>query len=417
LNAIINALWEREITHVSEKYRWLLSLFIVVFIVTFSFQFTLMMHHMAFLGPGLGEEPSTDILNTLIFDRLSGPNAIYGWAFGIFLLAVILFRGWVMLWSYFGYQRSFGEKFPIHIVVLFMLVNTVGALSIPVVLFLVGMSLSALGYDFNDGWLLIQHTVIFAHNWVMANIPTLIEMPSPLAMATVFMLSGFVHYWLHRLGHESRFLWLLFHRHHHMAPNLFQFSTVAVFFAFPLFIVFVLPYAFIFATISKLFYAEPLYIEMFILNCFILIPEIFGHSDVFYEKVNRNRWVKWSSYVLGNGIYHYMHHSAENNDAHIIQGFNKGKNRHCNMVNIGGGFFFFWDRLFGTFAPLRDKKPKVGLTGSPTLHMNPIRLALSGIAQILYELKSNTGLKTSFKIIFGPSDYSPPNTKDYAIKV
>lgn len=416
MNAFKKALWDGEIAGISDRYRWLVSSLVVLLIVTFSFQFTLMMHHIAYLGPGLGEQPSNEIINALIFDRLTGPNAVYGWCFGLFLLAVICFRAYVMLWSYFGYQRSFGEKFPAHIVVLFMLVNTIGALSIPVVLLAVGWLLVPLGFELSDGVMLIEHAVAFGHQWVMANIPTLVALPSPVAMAVVFMVAGFFHYWLHRLGHESRVLWLLFHRHHHMAPNLFQFSTVAVFFAFPLFIVFVLPYTIIFATISKLFSAQPLYLEMFVLNCFILIPEIFGHSDVFYEKVNRKRWVKWSSYILGNGIYHYLHHSSEIVDANIRAGYNKGKVRNVNMVNIGGGFFFFWDRLFGTFCPLRDKKPPVGLTGSPRLHMNPMRLALSGLAQIIYELKSNKGWSERLKIVFGGSDYVPPISHDFAIK-
>jgi len=409
-------LWEGEILNIAEKYRWLMAAFVVIFIASFSFQFTLLWHHMAYLGPGLGEQPSDYAINTLIFDQLSGPNAIYAWGFGLFVLAVLVFRACIMLWSYFGYQRTFGEKFPMHIILLFILINTVGALSIPVVLFLLGLILMSLGMDFSDGWLFIENAVLATHEWVMTHIPTLIEMPSPLAIVTVFMAAGFVHYWLHRLGHESRALWLLFHRHHHMSPNLCQLSTAAVFFAFPLFIFFVVPYTFLFAAISKLFYPEPLYLEMFILNSLILIPEIFGHSDVFYEKVNRNRWVKWSSYILGNGIYHYLHHSAEEMDAKIPFGHNKGKDRKVNMINMGGGFFFIWDRLFGTFVPLRDKKPRVGLIGSPTLHMNPVRLALSGFAQILYELRMNKGLKTKLMIVFGPSEFTPPISRDFAIK-
>ncbi len=73
---------------------------------------------------------------------------------------------------------------------------------------------------------------------------------------------------------------------------------------------------------------------MFILNSLILIPEIFGHSDVFYEKVNRNPWVTWPSFILGNGIYHYLHHSAEEKDAVIINGMFKGTNRKVNMINM-----------------------------------------------------------------------------------
>lgn len=416
MRALIRALWEREIDPIHERYRWLVSLFAIIFIVSFSLQFTTLMHHLAFLGPGLGEEPSTDILNRLIFDRLTGPNAFYGWVLGVFLLSVIVFRGWVMFWSYFGYQKSFGEKFPIHIVVLFLTVNAIGALSIPLVLFIIGFIMLTLGFDFNDGWLLIENTVSACHQWVMNYVPTIIQVPAPLALIIVFMLAGFVHYWLHRLGHESRVLWLLFHRHHHMSTHLCQFSTVAVFFAFPLFIVFVLPYTVIFAALSKLVYAEPLYVEIFILNCFVLIPEIFGHSDVFYEKVNRKLWVKWSSFILGNGIYHYLHHSADITDSYTVSKHGKRAVHHVNMVNLGGGFCFIWDKVFGTFTPLRDKKPRVGLTGSPALYMNPLRLAMSGVAQIGFELKMNKSWVDRFWVIFGSSSYTPKVSRDFAVK-
>jgi len=101
---------------------------------------------------------------------------------------------------------------------------------------------------------------------------------------------------------------------------------------------------------------------------------------------------------------------------HFPKGFNKGRDRKVNMINMGGGFFFIWDRVFGTFKPVADKKPDVGLIGQPTLYMNPLRLAFSGVAQLLYELKHNKGFKVKIKILFGPSEYMPPVSRDYAVR-
>ncbi len=416
MNKVRQILWESELTGISEKHRWLVNGFVVLFIGIISYHFIAALHVMVFLGPGLGEKESYEFANVLIFDRLALDAPLVVWLLAAMLTIVIFFRLYVMLVSYFGYEKAFGEKFPAHIIPVFMLINTVGVMCIPLCFALFGAIAIALGYDFESGWAFLENTVSALHQWVMTNIPTLVEMPAVLAVFSVYMVAGFAHYWFHRLGHEFRALWLLFHRHHHMSPNLTQMSTAVVFFAFPLFILFFIPYTLVFASISKLFYAEPLYVEIFIFNLFVMMSEIFGHSDVFYNKVKNNKLVRWAGMFFGNGIYHYMHHSARDEDAVIIGSFNKGKDRKVNMINMGGGFFFFWDKVFGTFKTVSEEKPDVGLIGRPELHMNPVRLAFSGIAQLIYELRMNKDFLTRLKILFGPSEYNPPISKDYAIK-
>lgn len=408
---MLNRLWNAELSNLPERYRPWVSAFVWLFVALFFVQFPLVFHHLAYLGPGLGDDPSFHVIRELVLDRLSGPDAVWGWSIGILLIVVLSFRAWVMLGSYFGYQRAFGEKFPLHIVVNMILVNAVGALSIPLILAVLGGVLVLCGSEFGDGWLLIKNIVTTVHEWVMAHVPTLVELNPWIAVLVVFHLAGFVHYWLHRLGHQMRALWLLFHRHHHLSPNLSQFSTTAVFFAFPLFIVFVVPYVFIFASITKLFAAEPLYREVFILNMVFMFWEIFGHSDVFYEWAAKRRWISWPGFVFGGGVYHYLHHSSERNDA-----VTHHQNYKVNMVNMGGGFFFMWDKLFGTYTPLREKKPPVGLTGQPPLYYNPLRLALGGLLQLIYECRHNKSWRTRLKILFGDSYYTPPITRCYILK-
>lgn len=408
---ILQRLWNAEMSNLPERYRLWTSAFVVFFTAMFFVQFPLLWHNLVYLGPGLGDEQTTRVVRELIFEQLSGPNALWGWSMGVLLFFTLSFRAWVMLRSYFGYERAFGYKFPMHIIVCMILVNAIGALSIPVVLALLGAALAVFGGNFDNGWMLLQHIVATTHGWVMAHVPTVVELNPWLATLLVFQIAGFMHYWLHRLGHQSRALWMLFHRHHHMSPNLSQFSTSAVFFAFPLFIVFVAPYVFIFATITKLFSAEPLYREVFVMNTIFMFAEVIGHSDVFYEWSVKKRWLSWPGFVFGGGVYHYLHHSAEPGDA-----VSDEKNYKVNMVNMGGGLFFIWDKLFGTYTPLRDKKPIVGLTGQPTLYFNPLRLAIGGLLQLLYELIHNKNWKTRLKIILGNSYYTPPVTRCYILK-
>ena len=408
---MLNRLWNTELSSLPERFRPWVSAFVVLFTALFFVQFPLLWHNLVYLGPGLGDEQSLRVLNELIFQRLTGSDAFWGWTIGALLLITLSFRAVIMLGSYFGYERTLGSKFPLHIIVVMILVNAVGALSIPVVLALLGVLLKITGGDFDSGWLFIEHTASAANSWVMTHVPTLVELNAWVAALLVFHVAGFVHYWLHRLGHQSRALWMLFHRHHHMSPHLSQFSTSAVFFAFPLFIVFVVPYVFTFATITKLFAAAPLYREVFILNTVFMFWEIFGHSDVYYEWAAKRRWVAIPGFIFGGGVYHYLHHSAERSDA-----VTHNKNHKVNMVNMGGGFCFLWDKLFGTYTPLREKKPIVGLTGQPQLYYNPLRLALGGLAQLIYELRYNKSWGTRIKIVFGDSYYEPPMTHSYILK-
>lgn len=368
---MLKQLWNAELDNIPERFRPWISGFVVFFTAMFFVQFPLLWHNAVYLGPVLGDEQTTRVIRELVIDHLSGEEAIWGWTIGSLLLICLSFRAWIMLGSYFSYERTFGYKFPLHIIVVMILTNAVGALSIPVVLALLGAAIHLFGGDFNNGWLFIEHVVRLANGWVMTHIPTLVEMNAWLAAILVFHFAGFVHYWLHRLGHQSRTLWMLFHRQHHMSPNLSQFSTTAVFFAFPLFIVFVVPYVFLFAAITKLFAAEPLYHEVFVLNLIFMFAEIIGHSDVYYEWAVKKRWMSWPGFVFGGGVYHYLHHSAERSDAITHQ-----RNYKVNMVNMGGGLFFLWDKLFGTYTPLREKKPIVGLTGQPALYYNPLRLGI-----------------------------------------
>lgn len=95
-----------------------------------------------------------------------------------------------------------------------------------------------------------------------------------------------------------------------------------------------------------------------------------------------------------------MHHSARPND---------------QTINLGASPFLFWDRLFDTYRKPYEEAPPLGLTKQPKMRMNPIRIILSGIAQLWYEFKENEDWKTRFLILFGPIHYMPPKTKEYLI--
>jgi hypothetical protein len=84
-----------------------------------------------------------------------------------------------------------------------------------------------------------------------------------------------------------------------------------------------------------------------------------------------------------------------------------------SLINLGGPPFMLWDRVFGTYVPPTATPPPVGLTGSPRLHLNPLRLGLAGLLQLGYELRRNRGIVARLRVLFSSSNYVPAQTKDY----
>jgi sterol desaturase/sphingolipid hydroxylase (fatty acid hydroxylase superfamily) len=396
-----------EIPEIGERYRRVANGLVIVFALAYSIGFLQLLHLGAYLGPGLGDtvsfQPLIDSLTRLYEDQ---PLFCYA-ALGLLAFTTV-FRLIAMLAGYFWYEREQGQRYPIQWLVVFLLCNMLATAAIPVMLFAIAILASLTGLDFSVGWQWIELNVAFAHQLVMNNIPTIIHAPAPLAVVCIAVLAGFFHYWFHRLGHSSRLLWLLFHRPHHMTPGLVQSTTLAVFSALPLFVFLVLPYNLVLGACTKLFSSEPLYTEVIIYNALILIPEIFGHQTALYRRASRSRIIRLASFVSGGGVYHYMHHSSEPEHC--------GRSGAVNLVNLGGGPMFIWDIIFGTYCPLSATTPRAGLSGQPSLHMNPLRLTLAGIMQLAKELMINPSWAIKWRIVTGRSAYQPPLSQDYAIR-
>lgn len=404
-------LWDAQIFAGNARTRPLVTLYAVIYAIIFPITFLAFMPHFAFLGPGLGE-PTDDMLLTNFYQWVAGlewslTSQILAALCMALLLFGVVFRGWVIWRSYANYRDADGNPYPQHQVSVFALTNLVAVVGIGVTLLLIGAVLILLGGSLADGLNLIKTMSLWAHEQVMLHVPTLIELPPIIAVLVVYLLASFLHYWAHRLSHESRAAWLLFHRLHHVPPVLSPITTLPVYYAFPLFLIAVIPYNFAFAACTKLFSHDPLYMETVLFNLLVVISEIYGHSTATYHEGRRNPVIRWLGFTFINGPYHYLHHSSEAADA--------GRQGAVNMVNIGPGLFGMWDRLHGTYKPLREDKPPVGLTGQPPLHYNPVRMALSGPAQLLYELWHNKSWATRFRILFGHSAWNPPITRDYIL--
>lgn len=383
------------------RWGWLERLGLVGFAIVFPLVFVLNMPGI-FLGFGLGDAFPLDMVIGF-FRALQADHPILFPA-GLALLVFHLgFRMRAFLRGQLHYRTN-DPELPARTLLLFILANSLNIVFVALVSALVAiLGAMTLGLDFTQGLLFVDSMKAWAEAKAM-QVPTLIHLPSLLALFVVYTLQGFFHYWIHRLCHLNRVLWLVLHRFHHMPPTLTLATTTVVIASVPFFMFIVIPKVYIFAAVSKLFHAEPLYMEIFFMHLIMWIGEPYAHQTALYQEGRRNPWIRWIGQFSSTGIYHYMHHAAD--DA-IVQS-NK-----TNQVNISGGFFFFWDRLFGTYHPLTDDTPQAGLWQRPALHHNPIRLLLSGLLQVAYELRHNRDWRTRFWCLFGSVSYCPPISRDF----
>ncbi|MBK9329620.1 MAG: sterol desaturase family protein [Sphingobacteriales bacterium] len=322
----------------------------------------------------------------------------YMWIAGV--LSCYIFRVYLIISSYFISMRMFDrQKFQRDFLVyIFSVVLVVAA---TVLLFrIIGLIYWLSGNGFHNGVMVMENMADRFQYFIYNNIPTLVELPYPVALLTIFLgltVSSLGGYFIHWLTHQSRLLWLTVHRPHHMPEIL---HPVGIPLAFNFDFILIIPGLLFNVLFTKLFYEGSLILETTLILIFYYHFEIFNHLSTHYHTAYHNRFVRFFSDLTGSGIYHYVHHTSE-----------VGK----ETVNLGGGIYLLWDRIFGTFEQPQPTPPNTGLSGNPSILMNPFRVTFSGFAQIWFELKHNHSLKTRWLILFGNVFYKPPVSKEYLI--
>lgn len=374
------------------------GIFFPLFIVLAAF-----FHDNITLGPGLADEPQP--LAMLALDQLSTiaerGQRWFLWIFvplGVFALC---FNGLMVYRGYTHFERELGRKLPLRDVATFSLLQTAGVALLIVSLAICGAIAAANGGSFAEGFGIVRRMTEYSQG-VVARIPTLIELPYPLPLFASIIALDFFYYWFHRLGHTWRPFWLLWHRPHHLTPHLSVPTTQPVFAAAPLFLLVAIPFQVATGAIAKVFGPDSMVMEALLFRAVGQIPAIYAHNSAHYYRFQKNALLRFLGNLHGGGNYHYIHHSA------LPQ---------HTLCNLGGtAMFYCWDRLFGTYHTPPTRQPPVGLTNSPAIHMNPLRLALAGMLQLGYELRMNDGWRERVRILLGPSSYTPPVTRDFAIK-
>lgn len=364
------------------------------------------------LGPGLGIPiHGVRVFRDLVRHLRENDQLVLLAALGAAAAASSAANIYTSLQGYFRYEASAdgNETFPTKELGLYSIMNLVN-LGLLVgsyqAMKLVG---TLLGFDAELSLNVVTEASSAARNLVISSVPTLVRLHPLPAFLVVFQVSGIFHYILHRCGHELRLFWLLFHRQHHFPTLLHALNTPFVVSPFPLSMFMAVPYHLLFSSVMKLFVPESSLVDYLvyyvIYKLIYMFADVYAHQTGLYHRAANNKLMWGAGLATGSGVHHYLHHSSLEADG-----------EHTNITNIGGGFFFIWDRVFRTYRPAGQERPPIGLTGDPVLHENPIRLALAGMAQLTYELRHNKSRRERALILLGHTSYVPPISMDFAIK-
>lgn len=411
-------LWSEELNWNKPGFKKIALVIICITSVTLPFGMFSFFHLLDYLGPGLGDHTSLDYVRNELLALKTGGNDKAAIALASALLLLLVYRCCLMLHGYIHYQTINAtypndsakegkpqQEFPADLFFTLVLFNILMFTGIALVYCVFGVIAIAMGFEFDQGYGAAKAVVAYAHQLTDTYVPTLVELPPIISVLLIYSIVNFPHYWLHRIAHEYRLPWLLLHRPHHYPSVMIDVVTTNVVVAFPVGFLVMFPYVLFFGTATKLFSAEPLYLEIIIVNIVAQIGAATAHHSALYYLGFKYRLLGFIGYLTGTAQYHYLHHAS-----HPIY-----SNHNTNLTNIGAGPFMLWDHVFGTYVKPPVSRPRIGLTGDPKLHLNALRLLMAGMVQLIYEWKNNRDWATRMKILFGKSDYTPPVSKDFAI--
>ena len=253
--SLFHKVFNTEIPDISSRWGRLERTLLVTFIVLFTITFV-RVYPGIFLGFGFGDEFDWGLVFGF-FEQLKQKNTGLFYAGIALLLFNVLFRMRVFLLGQLAYKTNHPDL-PIKTILLFMSANSINVVFVFITVVLLGLISYSLGYDFATGFNAVQN--IFHYALQLADqVPTIVELPLIIAFVLTYMVQGFFHYWIHRLCHLNRFLWLTLHRFHHTPPVLTTITTTVVITSVPLFIGILFSKSLLFAALSKLFFERQLF--------------------------------------------------------------------------------------------------------------------------------------------------------------
>jgi len=202
-----------------------------------------------------------------------------------------------------------------------------------------------------------------------------IPMNTIWGLGLLFLAEEFAYYWLHRCGHEIRWLWASHSVHH--SPESITFSG-----AYRLSIT---------GAISGLFL---FFVPLFILGFSPVAVAAMFAVNLVYQFWLHTEWIPklgWFEYFFNTPSHHRVHHAT--NPEYIDRNY--------------GGILIIFDRIFGTYAEEKASVPLTyGLIGkAPTL--NPLKLFFQEWVALVRDVAQASSWRNRFFLAFGRPGWQP----------
>ena len=198
----------------------------------------------------------------------------------------------------------------------------------------------------------------------------------PINLITIIscvLLADLAYYWDHRVMHRIGIGWAT-HTVHHSSPHF----NMSVAYRFgPLDAVF------------PVFFSLP--IVMLGFNPWLLLAvEVFVQTfqAILHTEVI-GKLPKPIEYIFNTPSHHRVHHGS--NEQYLDKNY--------------AGILIIWDRMFGTFAPEKEKVV-YGVT-EPIQSVNPFTVFFHGFTRLFQQIKQTKGFKNKLKLLIKPPGWAP----------
>jgi alkylglycerol monooxygenase len=196
-----------------------------------------------------------------------------------------------------------------------------------------------------------------------------------LTWIVLFLLTDLVWYWYHRFAHEINLFWAV-HVVHHQSED-FNYTVSAR--------------ITVFQAVVRCMFWSVLPLIGFPAEMVVVLLLIHGLYPFFIHTQAMGKW-GWFEKILVTPTHHSVHHAS--NPEYLDKNY--------------GDVLIIWDKLFGTFAKLRDDvKPVFGLTKQLNSH-SFLWQHFHFPLEIWMNFKYAKGIKAKLKVLFSKPDALDP---------
>lgn len=214
----------------------------------------------------------------------------------------------------------------------------------------------------------------FVYDYLYQHFAVFHIQPSVLSWVGLLLITDFLWYWYHRLGHEVNLLWSVHVVHHQSEEFNFTVSARIT----------------LFQAVARTFFWSALPIIGFNAEMITTILLIHGLYPFFIHTRTVGK-LGILEYIMVTPSHHRVHHA--NNEKYLDKNY--------------GDMFIFWDKLFGTFAE-ETEEPVYGLT--KPLHSNSFLWQhFHFMLEMIYAFRSAESFSDKLKVLFGKPEIISPD--------